>query len=215
MSWINNLHSANWNQAGGICLFAYILGCFTSGYYLVRLLAGQDIREIGSGSVGAKNVGRVLGKPGFFLTVLFDVGKGVAAVLVARQFSADDRLAALAMVGVVVGHIWPVQLRFNGGKGMATALGALLAYDPRLVLAFLVLFFCLFIVWRRTLLPGLFALAGVPLAAMLHHDNSIKVVFLSILAGLVMVAHRKNLVEEILHLPARRDLDPNPDQSEL
>jgi glycerol-3-phosphate acyltransferase PlsY len=147
--------------------------------------------------------------------VLFDVGKGVAAVLVARQFSADDRLAAMAMVGVVAGHIWPVQLRFHGGKGMATALGALLAYDPRLVLAFLVLFFCLFIVWRRTLLPGLFALAGVPLAAMLHHDNSSKVVFLSILAGLVMVAHRKNLVEEILHLPARRDLDPNPDQSEL
>src|SRR5262252_10036835 len=106
MSWIDNLHSANWNQASGICLFAYVLGCFTAGYYLVRLLAEEDIREIGSGSVGARNVSRVLGKPGFFLTVLLDFGKGMLAVVTARHFTNNDYLVAMAMIAVVAGHIW-------------------------------------------------------------------------------------------------------------
>src|SRR5215471_21160341 len=98
MSWIDNLHSANWNQASGICLFAYVLGCFTAGYYLVRLLAEVDIREIGSGSVGARNVSRVLGRPGFFLTVLFDSAKGALAVAATRRFDPDERLVMVAML---------------------------------------------------------------------------------------------------------------------
>src|ERR1041385_2866202 len=109
MVWIDNLRSANWNQAGGVCLFAYIVGCFTSGYYLVRWLAEKDIRLIGSGSVGARNVGRVLGKPGFLLTLLFDFGKGAFVVWVVRHYTPDDRLALLAMLAVVAGHIWPAQ----------------------------------------------------------------------------------------------------------
>jgi glycerol-3-phosphate acyltransferase PlsY len=215
MSWIDNLHSANWNQASGICLFAYVLGCFTAGYYLVRLLAEEDIREIGSGSVGARNVSRVLGKPGFFLTVLFDFGKGVLAVVSARHFTTNDYLVALAMIAVVAGHIWPAQLRFHGGKGMATSLGALLVYDPQLALTFTILFLGLLVIFRRTVLPALAAFTCLPLAAVMLDRESTKVVLISVLAGLVLVGHRKNLVEEIAHLLPRRNLHPKPDQPEL
>jgi glycerol-3-phosphate acyltransferase PlsY len=215
MSWIEDLLSANWNQAGGLCLLAYLLGCFTAGYYLVRLLADKDIREIGSGSVGARNVSRVLGKTGFFLTLFCDLGKGALAVWTARYFTGDDRLAALAMLAVVAGHIWPMQLRFQGGKGMATSLGALLVYDPQLAVTFGVLFVCLMASMRRVVLPSLIALAFLPLAGLLLGHTHTKIVLLSVLAGLVVIAHRKNLAEEMPHAPGRRPLRPKPDRSRL
>jgi glycerol-3-phosphate acyltransferase PlsY len=215
MSWIENFHSANWNQAGGLCLFAYLLGCLTLGYYLVRMLADKDIREIGSGSVGARNVGRLLGRPGFFLTLAFDFSKGAVAVLTAEHFTSDARLVAMAMLAVTAGHIWPVQLRFHGGKGMATALGALLVYDRQLALTYGALALCLMTAFRRVTLPGLCALASLPLASLLLGGNPAKIILVSALAGLVLVAHRRNLLEEISQMTARRPVDPKPGRSHL
>lgn len=209
------LHSANWNEAAYILMAAYLLGCFTSGYYLVRWIAHKDLRELGSGSVGARNVNRVLGKTGFVLTVLFDVSKGMFAVWATRHLTADDHLVLLAMLGVVTGHIWPIQLRFHGGKGMATSLGSLLVYDPHLALAFLVLFLCLFVVLRKTTMPGLVALAGVPLADMWIDHNPPRAFMLFCWAGLVLFAHRRNVIEEFMQFHARRHHQPEPDQPTL
>ena len=122
MPWMEQFEPANWAEAGWIALGAYALGCFTTGYYLVRMWTGQDLRELGSGNVGAKNVGRVLGKTGFFLTLLADFGKGAFTIWAARHFTTDPRAVAVAALAVVAGHIWPVQLLFRGGKGMATSL---------------------------------------------------------------------------------------------
>jgi glycerol-3-phosphate acyltransferase PlsY len=213
MSWIENLRSANWPQAGALCFSAYMLGCFTAGYYLVRYCTGKDVREIGSGSVGAKNVNRVLGLGGFFLTLLFDFGKGALAIFAARHFTADDNLIAMVMLAVVAGHVWPAQLRFHGGKGMATALGCLMVCDPRLAVAFVVMFLCLFVLMRKTVLPGLLALAGVPLAGKLFDHNPAEVIQLSILAALVLLAHRKNIFEEISLLVPHRHAETKTDQS--
>jgi acyl phosphate:glycerol-3-phosphate acyltransferase len=212
MLWIENLRSADWNQAGGLCLGAYLFGCFTAGYYLVRARTGQDVRQLGSGSVGARNVGRVLGVTGFFLALCFDFAKGSLVVWAARRFTMDDRLVALAMISVVGGHIWPAQLRFHGGKGMATTLGALLIYDPHLALTFGVLFICLFAALRKTLLPGLFSLTFLPLASMLRGDAPAKAVMLSALVGLVLMAHRRNLSEEVCQFAAHRHVQPKPEQ---
>src|SRR5262249_22050721 len=126
MPWMEHFQSANWNQASWIALGAYALGCFTTGYYLVKLRTGQDVRELGSGTVGAKNVGRVLGWPGFVLTVLGDFAKGAFAVWAVKYFTTDDHMLMLAILAVVAGHVWPVQLLFRGGKGVATSLGGLL-----------------------------------------------------------------------------------------
>jgi glycerol-3-phosphate acyltransferase PlsY len=209
---MQQLQSANWSQAGSICLAAYGLGCFTTGYYLLKLCQGQDIRELGSGNVGAKNVGRVLGWMGFLLTVLGDVGKGAFAVWAARHFTTDERIVALAMIAVVAGHIWPVQLYFRGGKGIATSLGALLVYDYYLINAFIILFAVAYMVMRRTVVPGLFAFVCLPLVSLYHdyhqHDDPVKAVGISLLTGLVFFAHRKNLMEEFYHLLERRHVEP-------
>ena len=157
----------------------------------------------------------MLGKSGFFLTVIFDFGKGALAVWTAQHFTSDDRVVAFAMLAVVTGHIWPMQLRFHGGKGMATSLGALLVYDPQLALTYGVLCLCLVVALRRMILPALFALATLPLASLLLGHNPTKVVLVSALAGLVLMAHRKNLAEEFSHWTARRNLEPKPDRSRL
>src|SRR6059036_3935005 len=140
-AWLDQLRSVDWGQMTLCALGAYVLGCFTTGYYLVRAVRGVDIRTVESGNVGARNVSHVLGKTGFLITTIGDVTKGVLAVWAARHFLHDERYTAAALLAVVVGHIWPVQLFFRGGKGVATSLGGLLIYDWRLVVAYLLVFF--------------------------------------------------------------------------
>jgi glycerol-3-phosphate acyltransferase PlsY len=147
--------------------------------------------------------------------MLADFAKGALAVWAARHFTTDDRLLALAMVGVVAGHLWPVQLRFRGGKGMATSVGALLLYDYRLVVAFVLFFGGGLAVLRKTVIPGLFALACLPFAGLFLGRGAAGVIGCSILAGLVLLAHRKNLVTEISLLLERHQTCPKHDPPEL
>jgi acyl phosphate:glycerol-3-phosphate acyltransferase len=213
MTWVDYLRSTNWNQASGIGFCAYLLGCFAAGYYLVRSRLGEDVRELGSGSVGARNVGRILGKTGFLVTLLSDFGKGALAVWIAHHFTKDERIVALAMVAVVAGHIWPAQLRFHGGKGMATSLGALLVFDPKLALIYCVLFLGAFVLLWRTILPGLFALICVPLVALFLDQDRIEVVLMTFAAGLVLFAHRKNIADEFSILIERRHAHARSDKT--
>ena len=215
MPWMEQLESANWNQASALALGAYVLGCLTTGYYLVRRRTGEDIRTLGSGSVGARNVGRVLGWPGFGLTLLGDFAKGAIAVWAAHHFTKDERLVALTMLAVTVGHVWPAQLWFRGGKGVATSLGALAMYDFRLALGFLLLFAAAFALARRTVVAGLFAFACLPLVGFYEQHDPAKAVALSLLGGLIWLAHRKNLADEFAALVERRHLRPKHQPPEL
>ena len=212
---MEQLRAANWSQASSVALAAYLLGCFTTGYYLVRLRLGQDLRELGSGSVGARNVGRVLGWQGFLLTVLGDLGKGALAVWTTRHFTADERVVLVAMVAVVVGHVWPVQLLFRGGKGMAATLGALLIYDYELALVLALLFAAAFAALRKTVLPGLFALACLPLISWYLVRSPAEIVGTSVLAGVVLLAHHRNLATEFSQFLDRRNIHPKQHPPEL
>jgi glycerol-3-phosphate acyltransferase PlsY len=197
-------------------LGAYLLGCFTIGYYLVRARTGKDIREIESGSTGARNVGRVLGKSGFTLTVLGDFGKGALAVWFAGEFTSHSRMVmALAMLAVVVGHIWPAQLRFRGGKGVATSFGALLMFDHRVALTILVLFLGGFAVTRKSLFPAMFVFACLPLVDWWFNRDDLTATLMIVLAAIILFAHRRNLAEEIAALLARRGVASKPEHTKL
>jgi glycerol-3-phosphate acyltransferase PlsY len=156
-----------------------------------------------------------LGRQGFLLTVLGDFGKGALAVWATRYFTTNDWLALVALLTVVAGHIWPAQLHFRGGKGMATSLGGLLAYDWQLALAFALLFLAAFLALRKSVLPGLFALACLPFMSWYLAHSHAEVVGISLLAGLVLAAHRKNLLTEISHLLDRRTVQPKHNPPEL
>lgn len=215
MMWIQQIlgQSVPGSHLTTIILCSYVVGCLCAGYYLVRWRTGLDVREIGSGNVGARNVGRILGLPGFVATLLVDFFKGTFAVWTTRYFTEDNRLAGVAMLAVVLGHIWPLQLGFRGGKGVATFLGAICVYDFNLALGFGALFGGLYVVLRRTTLAGLVAMACLPLAATFQEPQPLRAGIISILAGIIWFAHRRNLVEEFIVMSARRDVQSKPDQT--
>ncbi len=215
MDWIQQLQSANWHRVTGCALEAYVLGCFATGYYLIRARTGKDLRTIESGSLGARNAGRVLGKAGFAITLLGDFGKGALAVWIAREWTGDNRLALLGLLAVVFGHLLPAQQRFDGGKGVATSLGALLVFDYRVALIFPVLFLAGFALARKSLLPAMFAFAGLPMIAWFLDCGNFTVAMLTILAITILIAHRKNLTEEFTALAARRTAAAKPEQPKL
>jgi acyl phosphate:glycerol-3-phosphate acyltransferase len=196
MDWNQHLPSADWLRLAGSVAAAYLIGCFTTGYYLVRLCTRQDVREIGSGSAGARNVGRILGKPGFILTVMGDFAKGALAVWLARAMAHDDFSAALAVPAVVAGHLWPAQLKFRGGKGITTSLSALLVFDYRLALTLAVLFAITFVFSRKTLLPAMFAFICLPAVCWFFIRDNFTIAVTTALSVAILFAHRRNLGEE-------------------
>ena len=200
------MHSVPYAKETLLIMMGYALGCFASGYYLVRWWTGDDIRLIGSGNVGATNVGRVLGWPGFLLTVLCDFSKGLLAVWLAEYFRVNPTGVVLTMLAVAIGHVWPAQLWFHGGKGVATSLGAVLMFDYLIAGFFSGLFLLLWVTLRNFVLAGLLAFAITPLALFLLDFPLNSVFGLSALALLILVAHRKNIPDEIDKLMTGRKL---------
>ena len=200
------MYSMPYGKETLVILAGYALGCFTSGYYLVRWRTGEDIRSLGSGSVGATNVSRVLGLPGFCLTVSCDFAKGMLAMWLAEYFRINPTATMLTMLAVTTGHVWPAQLWFRGGKGVATSLGALLMFGYFIALTFAGLFLALYGVVRNFVLAGLLAFAITPLALFLLDFSLTGVFGLSALALVILVAHRKNIPDEIGKLINERRL---------
>jgi glycerol-3-phosphate acyltransferase PlsY len=182
---------------------AYLLGCVQTGYYLVWSLTGQDLRRMGSGGTGARNAGRVLGRKGFALTLLGDTAKGALAMALAAWLHASPWAAAASLVSVAAGHVWPAQLRFSGGRGVAVGLGALAVYEPRLlgVLGAVTLFGWL--AGRNFQLGGLLGFAALPFAAGWLRLPGAEVAGISGLAALVLLAHRAHLARWLRRVPGQ------------
>ena len=212
MTWLEPMFGSSSiiGQAMGVLLFSYLLGCFSTGYYFIRFRTGQDIHELGSGNVGSKNVGRIVGPWGFVVTLLGDAGKGALGVGLVGHFTGNAWLMMLAAVGVVLGHLWPAQLRFRGGKGMNTSLGAMLVYDYELVLIFAGLAAVAYVVLRSSVLSGLLAFALLPVVCLVRGGETVTTVGIACLAALALFAHRKNVAEELARFSARRHSQPDP-----
>ena len=144
-------------------LLAYLLGSIPFGYLIVRWQKGIDVRSTGSGSIGATNVMRNLGVIGFIATFILDFGKGAAAVLLAsRMTGGNPRWIAAAAVAAILGHCYPVWLKFRGGKGVATGVGVFIALAPVQVAVVLCIFAILVAIWRYISLGSVIATAAFP-----------------------------------------------------
>jgi acyl phosphate:glycerol-3-phosphate acyltransferase len=147
-----------------IPVIAYLLGSIPFGLLIVKLGGGGDVRETGSGNIGAANVTRVAGLVPGILTLLLDAGKGYLAVWLARRISGGSiRWITAAVVAVVLGHMFSVWLRFRGGKGVATAFGAYIPISGMAVAAAAVVWIVVAIFWRYVSLASIAAAAALPL----------------------------------------------------
>ncbi len=176
-----------------VILAAYLLGCFCTGYYLTRLCTEKDIRDHNSRTTGARNVGRILGKKGFIFTFSGDFLKGSAVMLLALALKAPEWAVIAALVAVVAGHIYPLQLGFRGGKGVAPMLGAFLIFDYRFLIVLLAIFGLLFILSRRYIISGLVAIIALPFIALVTGHETVNVVGIVILTILILLAHRVHI----------------------
>ena len=172
---------------------AYALGCLSTGYYLVRLRSGIDIRRLGSGSAGARNVGRALGKKGFAITLAGDAVKGAIPISAALFLDMEPWGALAALFAIVAGNLWPVQLGFRGGKGLSTAMGAMLVLDFGLALAAFAIASISWLITRNATGSGICAVALTPIVALLVGHTPFVAVALAIVAAAIMFAHRANL----------------------
>src|ERR1700722_5566025 len=128
--------------------YSYLLGSIPFGYILVRTFRGQDVRQTGSGNIGATNVSRTSPRLGA-LTLILDALKGLSAVVLTRAlFPADKGLMFAAALFAVVGHVFPVWLRFRGGKGVATGLGSFAVLTPKTVLVMIAIFILILLAFR-------------------------------------------------------------------
>jgi len=182
----------------------YLLGSIPFGYLLVRFFRKSDIRETGSGNIGATNVIRSGAKWLGIATLLLDAGKGAAAVLIgsalARHALAPPAVvinaSAVAGLAAIVGHIFPVWLRFKGGKGVATGLGVFLALSPIATLASLAIFLLVFLSMRFVSLASILGAASFPLAAALLQRGLWTPAFAAcVILGpaLIIVKHSENI----------------------
>jgi len=168
----------------------YLLGSIPFGLLLTRYAGLGDIRKIGSGSIGATNVLRTGRKGLAAATVLLDGGKGALAVLIAGHWGPDT--AILAGCGAVVGHLFPIWLRFKGGKGVATSLGVLLALDWRIGLLACAAWLVVAVISRYSSVASLSALTLSPVFAWFIATRQLAAVALFI-AVLVWIRHHQNI----------------------
>lgn len=190
------LHPINWSLAWpyylGAIAFGYALGSIPFGLILTRIAGTTDIRSIGSGNIGATNVLRTGRKGLAAATLLCDVLKGTAAVLIMDWLWGRDH-ALLAGLGAFLGHLFPVWLRLKGGKGVATYIGILAGLAWPAVLGFGGIWIVVAALTRYSSLSGLLASAATPIILWFNDDRQEAQLFL-LLTALVWVAHRGNIV---------------------
>lgn len=183
-----------------IAAISYLLGSIPFGYLLVRTFHGEDVRQSGSGNIGATNVSRKSPALGA-LTLLLDAFKGGAAVMVAARLAGamsgtitPYRPMAMAAFFAVLGHIFPIWLKFRGGKGVATGLGAFIVITPKAVILAAGIFVLIVAVFRYVSLGSIVAVAIFPLLVLKGaHGDSRAFSFVAATSLLIVARHHQNI----------------------
>ena len=153
-------------------VISYLIGSFPSGYLAGRFLKGIDLREKGSGSTGATNVLRHIGKGPALIVLLIDIGKGIAAVYLAKALLFNDALEVVLGLSALAGHIWPIWLNWKGGKAVATGLGMLLGISWPVGLASFGVFITVLSFSRIVSLSSVCAAISLPLLMVISFKSN-------------------------------------------
>ena len=178
---------------------AYLLGSIPFGLILANIFGSGDVRNEGSGNIGATNVARVAGPLAGILTLILDGAKGAAAVLLAERYSNGSAMwMIIAGLAALIGHCFPIWLKFKGGKGVATAAGVSLALSPLAFLAGFMLFILVVAFWRYVSLGSISAAAAMPMLLYFlwapHHAPPPMITFGALaVAMLIVYKHDANL----------------------
>jgi acyl phosphate:glycerol-3-phosphate acyltransferase len=181
-------------QIAAIILISYLIGSIPFGVIIARIMGLGDIRKQGSGNIGATNMARVGGKKLGAVTLLLDFAKGIGAVLLARELRGED-MAICAAAFAVIGHIYPIWLKFKGGKGVATTYGVLAGlYWPIAALS-AVVWMIIYGITRISSLSGILAMIATPTIALIFMgDVGYHLVYLCLfLSALVVARHHENI----------------------
>lgn len=183
----------------GLVAAGYLLGSIPFGYLLVRLQTGRDIRYMGSGNIGATNVARTSGWFVGVATLFLDAAKGYFAVWLIGHYSNNNiRYMMYAGLAAILGHVFPIWLKFDGGKGVATALGVFLAISWPAVAIAVALFLLVVLFWRYVSLASISAAAALPLLVYLlyapgHAPPTAVSTCTLLVAVIVIIKHRDNI----------------------
>jgi glycerol-3-phosphate acyltransferase PlsY len=175
-----------------LVLFAYLLGSVPTGYILGSV-AGVDVRKAGSGNVGATNVARVVGKRYGILTLVADIAKGFVPVIVALNIGLTSAATAFVGIAAFLGHLYPVFLRFQGGKGVATALGVFLGLAPWATLILMAIFVLVLLATRVVSLSSMVAAGCAPIVFWLFFHSPILVGMSLFIALMIVLRHCGNI----------------------
>ena len=204
---------------------AYLIGSIPFSYLVVRLMAGQDIRQHGSRNVGATNVARSFGKAPGIIALILDCAKGYLAVVLGEwltrrpewplQFGSDASpwhsaafWVAFAALIAVVGHMFPLWLRFHGGKGVATATGAFLALDPIAIAAALIVFLIVLLIMRFVSLASIVSAASFPIFLRFLSKAPFWTTVVSIVISILIIVKHHSNIARIARGTERRISDP-------
>ena len=171
--------------------FAYILGSVPFGLVVTRVFGLGDLRQIGSGNIGTTNVLRTGSKPAALATLLLDGGKGAVAVLIARGLVGEDA-AQIAALAAFLGHLFPIWLKFRGGKGLATFLGALLALAWPVGIAACLTWLLAALLTRISSLSALISALAAPVWAVLFGFSGV-LAALFVMVAFIFLRHRENI----------------------
>lgn len=173
-------------------LVAYLIGSTPIGVILARF-KGKDPRKTGSGNIGATNVMRSAGKALGVITLIGDIMKGLIPTLIAACLEGHGVFVACVGLAAFLGHLFPIFLKFKGGKGVATATGVFLAISPSAILLCFVIFVVVFLIWRYVSLGSLVGTAVIPLALALRKTPQEYILLSVFVACSIFIKHRKNI----------------------
>jgi glycerol-3-phosphate acyltransferase PlsY len=175
-----------------LVIFSYLLGSVPSGL-IIGKLSGLDVRKAGSGNIGATNVARLLGKTGGLLTLVGDTAKGFIPVLVVQQMGFSYAVTALVGVAAFLGHLYPIFLKFKGGKGVATSFGVLLGLAPLATIILLVVFAAVAFTTRIVSLSSMVTAVAAPLVLWLFYYSPTYVIVTAFMALMIVFRHYANI----------------------